>query len=287
MHTTLTRTLFCACWAVVSLCQLTLSFLLLLACRTWAALKQANGKKPAVSAHVNKKDVDALEKILYEATYKRKGGGLQAQERLINDTFKIFDENCSGITPLSPHHSPLSSHFTHSHAPHAHHLFLHFTGSVDKMEFLKAMERFGLHVRGKGRPGVGGLPENVVLALFDRYDVDNSGSLTFREFSSAFLHKLKEVTSGVSIPAAEYTKKHPVYVATFDGEPMDDKSLTRLKAKTDPELMAARMAPGVLSQAALVHGTSAGKKGGSGGGKGGSLGSGKPFLPGGPTRSAH
>ena len=258
-------------------------------CRTWAALKQANGKKPAVSAHVNKKDVDALEKILYEATYKRKGGGLQAQERLINDTFKIFDENCSGThASLIPPTSLISSLHPHSHAPSRTPPFtLLHAGSVDKMEFLKAMERFGLHVRGKGRPGVGGLPENVVLALFDRYDVDNSGSLTFREFSSAFLHKLKEVTSGVSIPAAEYTKKHPVYVATFDGEPMDDKSLTRLKAKTDPELMAARMAPGVLSQAALVHGTSAGKKGGSGGGKGGSLGSGKPFLPGGPTRSAH
>ena len=78
-------------------------------CRTWAALKQANGKKPAVSAHVNKKDVDALEKILYEATYKRKGGGLQAQERLINDTFKIFDENCSGT------HASLTTHLHLSH----------------------------------------------------------------------------------------------------------------------------------------------------------------------------
>ena len=41
--------------------------------------------------------------------------------------------------------------------------------------------------------------------------------------------------------------------------------------------MGARMAPGVLSLGAQVHGTSAGKKGGAGGGKS-SRGSGKPFL---------
>ena len=47
--------------------NLTLSSSFFSCTRTWAALKQANGKKPAVSAHVNKKDVDALEKILYPA----------------------------------------------------------------------------------------------------------------------------------------------------------------------------------------------------------------------------
>ena len=75
------------------------------------------------------------------------------------------------------------------------------SGNVDRVEFLKAMERFGLHVRGKGRPGVGGLAEDVVLALFDRYDVERSGTLSIREFSTAYLSRHQEVMSRRTLPS--------------------------------------------------------------------------------------
>lgn len=109
---------------------------------TWAHLKTAENK-PALE-HVPAHDIDMLEAMLYEATYRKKGGSHAAQEKLINDAFKVFDVDGSGY--------------------------------VDKPEFLRAMERFGLHVRGHGKAGIGGLPEAVVLALFDRYDEDGSVS---------------------------------------------------------------------------------------------------------------
>ena len=98
--------------------------------KTWGHLKAPGSQKPAFGPHVSKSEVDALEKILFEATYRRKGGSMHSQEKLLNDTFKIFDTNQSG--------------------------------DLDRKEFFKSMERFGLHIRGKGRPGVGGLPEEVV-----------------------------------------------------------------------------------------------------------------------------
>ena len=65
------------------------------------------------------------------------------------------------------------------------------------------MERFGLHVRGNGRTGIGGLPETVVAALFDRYDSDASGQLSFREFSEGFLRRHQ--TFNQPLPAEEYS----------------------------------------------------------------------------------
>ena len=35
------------------------------------------------------------------------------------------------------------------------------------------------------RPGVGGLPEDTVQALFNKYDADGSGTLSYNEFSNA------------------------------------------------------------------------------------------------------
>jgi hypothetical protein len=153
-----------------------------------------------------------------------------------------------------------------------------------KLEFLKAMERFGLPVRGKGRPGIGGLTEDVVLALFDRcaqraveltsggapewracvrgdgvrtphvlaaaallrvlirraallpllgrYDTDQSGTLSFREFSTAFLQRHQERSE--PMPAEEYKAPPKAYKAGFEGEPMDDTELRHLKARPCP-----------------------------------------------------
>lgn len=173
---------------------------------TWGGLKAPSGK--AALSYVSTKEIDRLERLLFEASYRRKGGSAHSQERLLNEAFKLFDKDGSG--------------------------------AVDKAEFLKAMERFGLHVRGKGRPGIGGFPEAVVLGLFDRYDQDGSGTLSFREFSSAFLVRHQETDSG--IPADEYnTAKKPA-------DPTDDTTLRHPKKKHDHELQAARQATGLSSK---------------------------------------
>ena len=52
--------------------------------------------------------------------------------------------------------------------------------SVSINEFIAALERYGMHVAGR-RPGAGGLPMAVVQALFDKYDVDSSGSIDYKE----------------------------------------------------------------------------------------------------------
>lgn len=60
-------------------------------------------------------------------------------------------------------------------------------GNVDAHEFAKALEYLGLHTAEGGLPGAGGLPEAVVMGLFDRYDTDRSGSVDYDEFCSAIL----------------------------------------------------------------------------------------------------
>ena len=57
-------------------------------------------------------------------------------------------------------------------------------GDVDINEFIKALERFGMHVAGV-RKGVGGLPIETVQALFNKYDADGSGQLSYSEFAKA------------------------------------------------------------------------------------------------------
>lgn len=52
--------------------------------------------------------------------------------------------------------------------------------SVTINEFIAALERYGMHVSGR-RPGAGGLPMGVVQALFDKYDVDSSGTIDYKE----------------------------------------------------------------------------------------------------------
>jgi len=168
--------------------------------------------------------VDTLEAILFETTYRKKGGSHHAQERLLIDAFKQFDANGNGV--------------------------------VDKQEFLRAMERFGLPVRGKGRAGIGGLPEAVVFALFDRYDSDASGSLSFREFSTVFLKRHQ--TSSTPVQASEYNAITPAAMekAGDIGEELESK-LRHPRLKSDHELMAARplaRATGGYLSAAIKHG---------------------------------
>lgn len=196
---------------------------------TWGHLKApGSSKKPAIS-YVSSRDIDTLEKLLFEATYRRKGGSMHSQERLLNDAFKLFDADGSG--------------------------------QIEPKEFLKAMERFGLHVRGKGRPGIGGLPEDVVLGLFSRYDKDGSGALSFREFSQAFVSR-NQLSGGSTIPADEY-KNPPASARAAEGG--DDSHLRHPRKARDPELMGVRTSQvvnrGYLSNATRVHGSKSGNKG--------------------------
>ena len=58
------------------------------------------------------------------------------------------------------------------------------SGAVSMSEFIKALERFGMHTTGQ-RPGVGGLPLETVQGLFDKYDKDSSGQIDYKEFTTA------------------------------------------------------------------------------------------------------
>ena len=195
---------------------------------TWGGLKAPGMAKPAIS-HVSSRDVDALEKILYETTYRRKGGSMHSQEKLLNDAFKLFDANASG--------------------------------QIEPKEFLQAMERFGLHVRGKGRPGIGGLPEAVVMALFERYDKDGSGTLSFREFSSAFVSR-NQTAGGSTIPADEYLRPPVQHEKLTE---FNDAEMRHPMKKHDPELMGISTSRvvnrGYLANAAKIHGNKSAGKG--------------------------
>ena len=192
-----------------------------------AMLAGAWGSLKSGLSYVSSRDVDALEAMLYESTYRKKGGSHNAQERLLNEAFKQFDINGDG--------------------------------RVDKQRFFRALERFGLHVKGKsGLPGLGGLPEATMGGLFDRYDTESSGTLSFREFASGLLSRHHKETSVGSLPADEYRPRKPA------ATPAEEEARMRHpRHKHDHELMAARPLLGggsILANAARVHGTSKGSK---------------------------
>ena len=58
------------------------------------------------------------------------------------------------------------------------------SGAVSIGEFIKALERFGMHVAGQ-RPGVGGLPMDVVQSLFDKYVSMSMAMATYMSMSMA------------------------------------------------------------------------------------------------------
>lgn len=115
---------------------------------TWSHLKQKlpdGSKVPAVKFTPNR-DVELLEKKLKESIYAKTPPNTNSK-RTAELAFKALDTNGSG--------------------------------DVDIDEFIKALERFGMHVSGV-RQGVGGLPRDVVQALFDKYDADGSGNLSYK-----------------------------------------------------------------------------------------------------------
>ena len=65
------------------------------------------------------------------------------------------------------------------------------SGALDLSEFCKALEYLGLHVDGRGAPGLGGIPFDVVESVFRDLDTDSSGTVEYREFMA---HLLQNVT---------------------------------------------------------------------------------------------
>lgn len=121
---------------------------------TWAHLKRraADGAKTEpVVKFTAKADVDRLEKQLRAYIYAKVPND-QNTKRQVQKAFGDFDTDGSGAVSMS--------------------------------EFVKALERFGMHVAGQ-RPGIGGLPMDVVQSLFDKYDKDSSGQIDYREFTAA------------------------------------------------------------------------------------------------------
>jgi Ca2+-binding EF-hand superfamily protein len=120
---------------------------------TWSHLKQKmpDGSKVPAVKFTPRADVDLLEKKLRTAIYAKTPPNTN-QRRTAELAFKSLDSDGSGGV------------------------------SVD--EFIKALERFGMHVQGM-RPGVGGLPKDTVQALFNKYDTDGSGNISYKEFTDA------------------------------------------------------------------------------------------------------
>ena len=120
---------------------------------TWAHLKQKlpDGSKVPVVKFTPRADVDLLEKQLKKSIYEKTPPNTNSK-RTAELAFRALDTNGSG--------------------------------DVDISEFIKALERFGMHVTGV-RQGVGGLPRDTVQSLFNKYDVDGSGNLSYKEFTKA------------------------------------------------------------------------------------------------------
>jgi len=118
-------------------------------CATWSALKTktANGTLVNAITFVPASQISQLEEILKKAIYQKEKA--VSETRALEKTFKQFDIDKSG--------------------------------EVSFKEFRAAMERFGLHVAGE-TAGMGGIPLDVLQGLFDRYDSDASGVLTYKQF---------------------------------------------------------------------------------------------------------
>ena len=115
---------------------------------TWAHLKQKlpDGSKVPAVKFTSRADVDLLEFKLKSTIYQKTPPNTNSR-RTCELAFRHLDTNGSGVIGLD--------------------------------EFIKALERFGMHVSGV-RPGPGGMPRETCQALFNKYDVDGSGNLSYK-----------------------------------------------------------------------------------------------------------
>lgn len=142
---------------------------------TWSHLKQKmpDGSKVPAVKFTPRADVDRLEKQLKMSIYEKTPPNTNSK-RTAELAFKALDANGSG--------------------------------DVDLDEFIKALERFGMHVAGQ-RKGVGGLPRDTVQALFNKYDADGSGNISYKEFTNALFADEEPAAQSVSGPPKSLTGK--------------------------------------------------------------------------------
>lgn len=136
---------------------------------TWSHLKQKlpDGSKVPAVKFTPRADVDRLEKQLRKSIYEKTPPNTNTR-RTAELAFKALDSDGSGGVSLE--------------------------------EFIKALERFGMHVAGM-RQGVGGLPKDTVQALFNKYDADGSGTISYKEFTDAlFADEDPKAQEGASAP---------------------------------------------------------------------------------------
>merc|ERR1719473_2095426 len=120
---------------------------------SWSKLKTPSGD-PAIQ-YVSEGEMDVLERILMKNIYQKSQG--VSEEKTLKAAFKQFDTDGSG--------------------------------EVSFPEFGLAMERFGLSVQKPNARGKGGVPPEVLRGLFDRYNKDQSESLSYHEFSNGLFKK--------------------------------------------------------------------------------------------------
>ena len=117
------------------------------------------------SAPVRASDLAALEQLLRKAIMDQAKPGVSSEEDTLKRAFKRID--------------------------------LHESGEVDFGEFCQAVEAFGIEAaRGAGaylKHGTGslhgGVPQPWLRALFDKYDANGNGSLSYDEFASGLFTK--------------------------------------------------------------------------------------------------
>lgn len=122
----------------------------------WAPLfDQRKNPDSALMKPIPTADIDEMEKLLIAAIRARSSGSNEAQA--LEKVFRQFDANKSG--------------------------------TIDLPEFCTAMERFGMATSNE--PGAMCTPR-LMSALFDRYDTDGGGNLSYEEFIKG-IFKLKTV----------------------------------------------------------------------------------------------
>lgn len=123
----------------------------------WKHVKKKSGPTAPptpVVEFVSSQQIDALEAAIKKSIYQKQPTPEYDPRRKMAQTFRSMDTDGSGGVSLE--------------------------------EFIGALERFGLHVEGKGVQGCGGIKLSVVQALFSKYDEDGSGFISYREFSKRF-----------------------------------------------------------------------------------------------------
>eukprot|EP00966_Prymnesium_polylepis_P241292 5580148-Prymnesium_polylepis.1 len=124
---------------------------------TWSHLKRKNadGSRSAAITYVPSSEVERLQADLKASIYQKSSAC--DQRKVAEKAFKVMD--------------------------------LDGSGNVSMGEFKKALERFGLHVVPERDSGVrappGGYSQEVVAALFARFDADGSGALEYKEFCNS------------------------------------------------------------------------------------------------------